>query len=1120
MRFAGRLITWACGLILAGAALAQDPPKPFVQGQVIAAADVQRRLEEVASDAALSPELKTSLTEVLGRALEAAKAREAFQAAMDVLPSAEKVAADLASYREQMAAASDRQPDVLPTQIDLNEAELRLTAAQLALANAQAVVAEIEKMAVHRTTRRGEIPGRLAELRKALEALPQAVADESSDARLLAARRLRLAAERKRLEVEVEALQAEQQSYALREQLLTIRRDVAVRTVKQVQSTFDAWQERVQTLRSGAAAAAQQAAQQAERDARDSHPLLRELAAESAAIAAKVPPLLEKQRQVEQFISNAQKLREQLQAQLQDIKKRADGAGTTQTLSRMLREGRSKLPSVDRIFRREAGYDDTIVAEAYLASIEWEERRRQLTDDPQLVETLVETAEPPIVDPGQRDKIAGRARELIQQRLAMLATLSESSSEYLGRLQILESARQSARELVAEYRTFVNERVLWIRSSAAIWHLDVPAVGRAMAWFVSPKSWWSTGVAAASNGADDIWPFLFLALLLGALLLRGSWLRRLHYYGEVGNRKTNTHYAPTAMALLMTLLLAVPIPGILGLIGWLLGHASDAGEFGKSMSVGFLHAAVLLGIHSILRHVIRRGGLAEVHFGWTSAARLALRRNLWLLVPAALPLAMGLGALERHGDDVWLASLGRLLLLPFLLLVMELLRRLLHVRTGALVGGTTFLARFRGLWQLLAMAGLGGLIVMTILGFEYTVLQLARSIAYSVAILITFAIASSLVLRSLLLQRRRLSIQKARKAFEAKRAARALVETTHEDDEFDPETEPSDLDPTSIAKQTQALIRVAVVLGAISACLAVWAEVLPALGIFREVDLWTDSSTEPPIQITLADLLHAMVVGLLTVIAARNVPGLLELLVLQRLRIQSGERHAITTLARYLLVAIGVVTAFGVVGLGWSKVQFLIAAVSLGLGFGLQEIFANFVSGLILLFERPVRVGDWVQVGDWLGKVTRIKIRATTVRDLDNRELVVPNKEFVTGRFVNWTLSDSFVRLRLLVGVAYGSDTVLAKKLLVQAGAESEFVASSPAPRAMFLGFGDSALNLELRVYIEDYQQHATMLDDLHTSVDRLFRAHGIEISFPQRDLHLRTAKPLVEFLDRREVEE
>jgi potassium efflux system protein len=496
-----------------------------------------------------------------------------------------------------------------------------------------------------------------------------------------------------------------------------------------------------------------------------------------------------------------------------------------------------------------------------------------------------------------------------------------------------------------------------------------------------------------------------------------------------------------------------------------------------------------------------------------------LRRNLWLLAPAVFPLAIAIGALEQHGDDAWLGSLGRLVLLPLLGLMTVFLWRVLHPVTGVLGGSTerTLVVRFRRLWFVLVVGTMAALFVMTVLGYEYTVIQLARSMIYTVAIVLAGAVTHALILHKLLLERRRLSIQQARERLAAARAAREAAEAGEEGDE-DEEEEQFALDPSSIAEQTQTLVRAAAVLTVLLACLQVWGEVLPALGALRQVELWTDESVEPPIQITLVDLLKSLLIVLITALAARNIPGLLELLVLRRLHVQAGERHATTTLARYVLVVIGTVMAFSTIGLGWSKVQWLIAAVSLGLGFGLQEIFANFVSGLILLFERPVRVGDWVLVGDWLGKVTRIKIRATTVRDLDNKELVVPNREFVTGRFVNWTLTDSLVRLRLPVGVAYGSDTQKAKQLLVQAARETSLAVETPAPRALFLGFGESSLELELRVFVEDYQEHAPLLDDLHTRVDRLFREHGIEIAFPQRDLHLRTAKPLVEFIDRRDA--
>ena len=128
------------------------------------------------------------------------------------------------------------------------------------------------------------------------------------------------------------------------------------------------------------------------------------------------------------------------------------------------------------------------------------------------------------------------------------------------------------------------------------------------------------------------------------------------------------------------------------------------------------------------------------------------------------------------------------------------------------------------------------------------------------------------------------------------------------------------------------------------------------------------------------------------------------MVILQRLSFDAGSRFAVTTVVRYVIVVVGVVVTFGQLGIGWSKVQWLVAAVTVGLGFGLQEIFANFVSGLIILFERPIRVGDIVTIGGFSGRVTQIRIRATTIRQWDRKELVVPNKEFITGQLINWSL--------------------------------------------------------------------------------------------------------------------
>ncbi|WP_145198055.1 mechanosensitive ion channel domain-containing protein [Planctomycetes bacterium Poly30] len=265
-------------------------------------------------------------------------------------------------------------------------------------------------------------------------------------------------------------------------------------------------------------------------------------------------------------------------------------------------------------------------------------------------------------------------------------------------------------------------------------------------------------------------------------------------------------------------------------------------------------------------------------------------------------------------------------------------------------------------------------------------------------------------------------------------------------------------------------------------------------------------SEAPPIllnTLTLGDVLLALIFLALTNVAVRNLPALLELALLQRLPLDGGARYAITTIVRYLILIVGVSAISGAVGIGWRQVQWLAAALTFGLAFGLQEIFANFVSGLIILIERPVRVGDIVTVGGTEGRVTQLRMRATTILDWDRREYLIPNKEFITASVINWTLTDPVTRVVIAVGVAYGSDTDLARKLLIEAAKECRQVMDDPVPSAIFRRFGDSTLDFDLRVYLANRDLWPTVIDELHSKIDKKFRSNGIEIAFPQRDVHV-----------------
>jgi potassium efflux system protein len=390
----------------------------------------------------------------------------------------------------------------------------------------------------------------------------------------------------------------------------------------------------------------------------------------------------------------------------------------------------------------------------------------------------------------------------------------------------------------------------------------------------------------------------------------------------------------------------------------------------------------------------------------------------------------------------------------------------------------------------------------------------------TMAIVIFGLIAYAIAMRQVLLARRRLEVQRAqerRKKALATAGPRAESEATG--DATPRMLDDSAIDVASISQQTRTLLRMFVLVGLAAGLWLVWQKLLPALGVLDGVALWTQTITTEAgtkiIPVTVSNLLIGVAIGILTFIAARNLPGLLEFMFLQRLSIEPGTRYAITAISRYFIFAVGLFIAFERIGADWSQMQWIIAALGVGVGFGLQEIVANFVSGLIILFERPVRVGDVVTIGDLSGTVSRIQIRATTITDWDNHEILVPNKSLITDKVVNWTLSEPVTRILIKIGIAYGSDTALSQKVILETVKANPLVLGAPPPTVFFLEFGDSSLNYEIRAFVAQPTHRLLVLHELHMALDRAMRQHNITIPFPQRDLHLKFGEPAEGLQDR-----
>lgn len=260
--------------------------------------------------------------------------------------------------------------------------------------------------------------------------------------------------------------------------------------------------------------------------------------------------------------------------------------------------------------------------------------------------------------------------------------------------------------------------------------------------------------------------------------------------------------------------------------------------------------------------------------------------------------------------------------------------------------------------------------------------------------------------------------------------------------------------------------------------------------------------------LSLGLLLMAALVVYIAFTLSWLLNAFLETEVFPRADVDPGARHAIGKLIHYLLIVLGFLFAMSLLGIQLESFLVLGGALGVGIGFGLQHVANNFISGLILLFERPVKVGDTVVVDKEWGRVKRIGLRSTVIETFDRSELIVPNSHLVSNTVTNWTLSNPMARLRIPVGVAYGTDLQKALGLLERAASTNRRVLKDPAPMALFKGFGESALDLELHAWVGDIKERLLAQSEICREVEKLFRESGVEIPFPQRTLHLKSIPP------------
>jgi potassium efflux system protein len=1112
---AGRAVALAlAALLAAGTARAEEPPAPAAGAPAAAAEgaapeELRARLAELEQERA---DLAALAAEWAARAAEYAQARL-------------EAPSRLRAIERELAALRSGEAPRAPERASIAELEAALVAAEQDLALARREAADVEAEAAQRSERRRELPDLLAAARQRLQAVGEPPAT-GEDPRIAEAQRKLAAAGREAILREIDAHEQELASYEARGTLLARRLDRAPLRVAQAEA-------RVGVLRDALLARQQREAERAAESARGRleaaaelapgvRDVVEELAEQNAELAAQrtgAEGLVGRIDDVARKLATAEESVARVEADRARLASKLEAAGLTGSVGLLLRKQRADAPDVGK-YRRFIRMRRELISETQVRQIELREARRELADVDALVARAMAGVDADLSS-AERAEIESLLRDLLETKRKVLDALISDHEAYFQKLVDFDAKQQELVEKTEDLLRFIDERILWIPSGTLPKPGLVADAGAALAWLFDPRYWAQLGRALVAVLAAT--PVLNASLAIAGALFAALGARvraRIRALGDVARQPSCARFAPTAEALCLTLLLVPWIPGAVAYLGWRILGSPEATLFARCFGGAALAAGAVWLSLELPRQILRRGGIAEAHLGLPEAAVGRLRRDLGALAAAAPPLVWLVQILELRDENAWKESIGRLAFLLLAAIGAGFAWRWLGRRDAPI-------ARIAGAaapgwrWRLVQAVALGVpalLAAGALAGYYWTALRLAARYHWTLAFLFALALAAWLSRRWSMLARRRLAIERAREreaARAAQRAQAAAGEAVAEEAE-----EPLDL--AAVDAQTGRLLQGSALVAGLLGLWLIWAEVLPAAGILREVELWsttqtvtfesTDAAGRPlatsvqrAVPVTLPDLLGAVVIAALALLLVRNLPGLLELSLFRRTALGPGERYAYATLAKYAVGLAGLALACGSLGLGWSNIQWLVAAVGIGLGFGLQEIFANFVSGLILLFERPIRVGDTVTIGDVSGTVSRIRIRATWITGGDRKEHVVPNKEFVTGRLVNWTLSDTVLRLQLRVGIAYGSDVERALAILREVALQNEHVLRDPRPEAWFVGFGESTLDLELSAFSPDAAHLAPIRHALHLAIDRAFRAAGIEIAYPQRDLHLRT---------------
>ncbi len=760
------------------------------------------------------------------------------------------------------------------------------------------------------------------------------------------------------------------------------------------------------------------------------------------------------------------------QADSQVLRSRLAALGRSVAAGVLIRESLRSLPPVTK-FQAEIASRRAVIDETQVRIVELTSQRQRLernfagvTDE--LVGDIAG------LRANQREEARDVVGSLLKSRSQILEPLIRDLERYVGVLNEYQDQQRAFVASVEQIRERLRGQEPWVRNARGVSRVDFQQALGGMRALVAPVFWAQGARATGTAVRSQPWGFGAMVLvILGGVMLMVT-LRRRRLSSTTGASSSRVSYTS---CLVGSLLNGLALMVIIAALGRGLASIDGAPTGLHVLGLSLIEASVGgFGVGMIAALFASRGGIANFRPDLSPVAARG-REAVWLLT-VILVLALAsrmLFAAHSDGAAAHADLAARLCLMLSAIVMAVMIHRVLslELRRAAASGkrGT------RGAWTAAYVAAM--LVPVAFLwqleqGFLVGALDLTRSLLGTLLMIATVATVHVMI--------------SPRDEAGAVTSSGADAARRHGRDR---------------------LWRVGMLVVAAALLLWIWRDVIVAFGYLRNVVLWSTETASGLRTVTVANMLACVATLAGTLLTFWVLPLLTGTRSLDTVARGVGTRYAVVTLLRYVVLLVGVLVAFTFLNIGWSKIQWLATGLSVGLGFGLQEIVANFFSGLILLSERSIRVGDMVAVGDQTGVVTRIHVRATTVRDYDGREILIPNKEMVASKVTNWTLSNTKRRIQVVVGVAYGSDTALVERLLLEAAAQTPGVLADPAPNVAFELFGDSALQFRLYCWMATADRAVVTNHLLHVRIEEILRVNGISIPFPQRDLHMNTAAPL-----------